>query len=142
MNFFFVAFATFCTLPLLEIFLLISIGQNIGALNTIILIILTATLGAILVRSEGLSTFLRIQEIIARGEIPAIELIEGGILLVSAILLLTPGFVTDSIGLLGLIPTTRRLIANYILKKVILRRHTSFTRSNKTFDVDYKIEDK
>ena len=106
-----ILFLLFLTVPLVEIYFLIQVGQQIGALSTILLCILTAALGTILLRIQGLLTLLRAREKLQRGEIPADNLLEGLILLIAGILLLTPGFVTDAIGFLCLVPSLRSLLA-------------------------------
>lgn len=98
----------FLGVPLVEIYLLIEIGSVIGALTTVALCVLTAIGGGILLRLQGLSTMTRAQQSMARGEPPAIEMLEGVALMIGGALLLTPGFATDFIGLLCLLPWTRR----------------------------------
>ncbi|MDH5217623.1 MAG: FxsA family protein [Gammaproteobacteria bacterium] len=110
-------FLLFLIIPVIEIYLLIQVGGIIGALNTVGLVVGTAILGAFLLKRQGLSTFARVQNTMARGEIPAIEMMEGIILLVCGALLLTPGFFTDILGFLGLIPVTRRGFVIWLLKK-------------------------
>lgn len=105
----------FIIVPLVEIGLFIQIGGLIGALPTIGLIILTAVIGVSLIRLQGLTTLARIREKLNRDEIPATDLAEGLMLLVAAILLLTPGFFTDAIGFLILIPPIRRPLALRLL---------------------------
>lgn len=100
----------FVTIPVIEIYLLIKVGAWIGAAPTIFLIIATAILGAGLLRWQGFSTMHRVQTMLARGELPAVEMIEGVVLLISGALLLTPGFFTDTIGFLCLIPGLRRAL--------------------------------
>jgi len=135
-------FILFFSIPIIEIYALISIGQHIGALNTVALIMLTAILGAILVRSEGISTIARIRTALLRGESPAVELIEGGILIFSAVLLLTPGFVTDGLGFLCLLPTTRRIVAKTISARIaILNIAPPRSNHKNTIDTEFKIED-
>ena len=135
-------FVIFFTLPIIEIYFLMAIGKSIGSLNTITLVMLTAILGAILVRSEGISTVLRIKRALRRNELPALELVEGGILIISAVLLLTPGFVTDSIGLFFLLPPTRRLSAEFAVAHIIAKNVDPHRPDHRnTNDTDYKIED-
>ena len=105
----------FILVPLLEIGLFIEIGSAIGALPTIGLIILTAVIGVGLIRIQGFITLGRIREKLDHDEIPATDLIEGLILLVAAVLLLTPGFFTDALGFLGLVPAIRRPVAVRLL---------------------------
>ncbi len=121
-----ILFLLFLLIPILEIFILIQVGGLIGAIPTILAIIGTAVLGAILLRQQGLSTFRRVQSSISQGEIPAIEMMEGVILLITGALLLTPGFFTDILGFLGLVPQLRRVFIVKVLKHVnILQVNTS-----------------
>ena len=118
MNIFRSLFLVFLIIPVIEIYLLIKVGGIIGAAWTILLIIGTAALGAYLLRMQGISTLNRVQSTMQRGEIPAIEMMEGLILLIAGALLLTPGFFTDTIGFLALIPTLRRSFIVWSLKHV------------------------
>ncbi len=110
-------FLLFVTVPLVEIYFLIQVGQEIGALATVLLCILTAALGAILLRIQGLLTLRDAREKLRRGEIPATNLLEGLILLGTAVLLLTPGFVTDVFGFLCLVPSLRSTLALKVLQR-------------------------
>ena len=101
-------FLAFLLVPLAEIYVLIQVGSVIGAIPTVALVVLTAVLGAALIRAQGLATVARIRGALDRGEVPAVELLEGACLLVAGALLLTPGFVTDSVGFALLIPGLRR----------------------------------
>ena len=101
----------FITIPLVEIAILINIGKIIGAGYTIALVIGTAFLGVSLLRIQGISTLAKVQANITRGQLPATELIEGLILLISGVLLLTPGFFTDMLGFLMLVPILRQRLA-------------------------------
>ena len=113
--------AFFIGVPIVEMFILIEVGGLIGALPTIGLVVLTATIGVWLLRLEGLATMRRVQERIARAELPETELLEGAMLLVGGALLLTPGFVTDAIGFVCLVPMLRRPVARYLLARVVSR---------------------
>jgi len=113
-----VLFLLFLSIPLLEIYFLILVGSLIGALPTVLLVILTAAVGAALARHQGLATLQRLQTTLARGELPAVELFEGVILLVGALLLLTPGFITDFAGLVCLIPAARRVLALWGMRHI------------------------
>lgn len=106
-----ILFLLFLTVPLVEIYFLIQVGQEIGALSTVLLCILTAAIGTILLRIQGMLTLLRARDKLGRGEIPADNLLEGLILLIAGVMLLTPGFVTDAIGFLCLVPSLRSLLA-------------------------------
>jgi len=110
-----VFFLLFVGLPLLELYLLIQVGSHIGALSTIALSIATAMLGAVLVRIQGFHVMGRVLAHLARDELPAVEMLEGALLLAAGIFLLLPGFLTDSAGFLLLVPALRRLlIARYL----------------------------
>jgi len=107
----------FISVPILEIFLLIQVGDRIGAGWTILLVILTAIIGVALLRLQGLATLRRLNECTARGEPPAIPIIEGAFLLFAGALLLTPGFFTDVVGFLLLVPQVRQQLALTLLKR-------------------------
>lgn len=111
----------FLIVPLVEIWLLITVGSAIGAGWTVFLVVLTAVIGAFLVRAQGLSTLARSQAVLRRGELPAIELLEGAALLVAGALLLTPGFFTDAVGFALLVPPLRRQMIATILRRNIIR---------------------
>jgi UPF0716 protein FxsA len=114
------ALLLFIVMPILEMWLLITVGGHIGALNTIFLVMLTALLGIGLLKRQGFATLWRGQEKLKQGQVPAQEMIEGIVLAVSGALLLTPGFVTDIIGFLGLLPITRILAVKAMLSKFTL----------------------
>ena len=122
----------FLTVPLVEIAILIKIGKIIGAGYTIALVIGTAILGAALLRTQGISTLAKVQTNINRGQLPAIELIEGLILLISGVLLLTPGFFTDMLGFLALVPILRQRLAqtffvNFIQNRINIKQTNTRT---------------
>lgn len=124
----------FLIVPVVEIYLLIELGGFIGAIPTIFLVVFTAVLGAWLLRIQGFATLRRVQGSLARGEIPAIEMLGGVLLLVSGALLLTPGFVTDTIGFLFLFPGFRRLLVLWFLSRGnILKRGFGFSGKKQDF---------
>ncbi len=104
----------FTIIPVIELAVLIKVGGIIGTFNTIMIILATGMWGAMLAKSQGLLVLQRIKENMAAGIMPAEELFNGALILVGGALLLTPGFVTDLLGLLFLIPQTRVLIKRYI----------------------------
>jgi UPF0716 protein FxsA len=104
-------------LPVVEIATFIQFGSFLGTFNTIVLIFLTALIGVYLVRLQGISTILNIQKDIVSGNAPIENIVGGLLILLSGLLLLVPGFVTDSIGFLGLIPFTRKIFANLLIKR-------------------------
>jgi UPF0716 protein FxsA len=121
MRIFQLLFLFFLILPFAEIYLLLTVGGLIGAFPTIALVVFTAVLGAWLLRQQGFQTLRRLQESLAQGNMPTYEIIEGPILLVGAALLLTPGFLTDLMGMICLIPSLRRQIARYVLEKHLIQ---------------------
>lgn len=115
----------FIVVPLLELYILIHVGGLIGVLPTIGICILTAVIGASLLRYQGLQTIARVQNKLSQGELPATDMLEGVILLLCGFLLLTPGFFTDVIGFLCLVPQFRTFIATRLLSKLLLRSSVS-----------------
>ena len=113
-------FLIFVITPVLEMWLLITVGAQIGALATISLVLLTAFVGVNLLRYQGFDTLWRGQRKFAEGQLPAQEIAEGIILAVSGALLLTPGFVTDGIGFAGLIPAVRGAVARLVLSRMVV----------------------
>ncbi|HBC56346.1 MAG TPA: hypothetical protein DCZ03_04200 [Gammaproteobacteria bacterium] len=101
--------------------LLIKVGGLIGALPTVVLVMLTALIGVAMFRVQGFNTLQRMQEKLAMGELPGMELIEGAMLLVGGALLLTPGFFTDAIGFICLIPISRKAVAGWVVKHSLLQ---------------------
>ncbi len=112
-----ILFLLFLFVPLVEIYLLIEVGSLIGALPTVALVVLTAVLGAVLLRWQGFATMGKVRGMLGRGEIPAVEMIEGVVLLLCGALLLTPGFFTDAIGFLCLVPPLRRAVILWFLRR-------------------------
>lgn len=104
----------FFLVPIVELYLLIKIGSAIGALNTIMLVILTAVGGAYLAKREGLRTLYKIRENMLQGIMPAEGLVDACIIFFAGVLLLTPGFLTDTLGLLLLLPKTREIFKEYM----------------------------
>jgi UPF0716 protein FxsA len=101
--------------PLIELYVLIQVGSVIGALPTIALSVLTAVIGGALVRHQGLNVVMRVRDNLNRGETPALDLIDGAVLLLCGFALLLPGFVTDIVGFALLIPPVRHaLIRRYV----------------------------
>lgn len=118
---------TFIVLPILEMYVLISVGSNIGAFNTILLVLLTALIGFALLRVQGFRTLINARNKLGMAQLPAEEMITGIFLAIGGALLLTPGFITDFFGLLCLVPVTRRF-----LLKIALTNLTGFGVVNET----------
>lgn len=120
--------ALFLLVPIVELALLVWVGERIGFWPTVGLIAATALLGSWLARREGLAALQRFQERMATGQLPGRELTDGLIILVSGALLLTPGILTDAVGFLGLLPFTRAWIRRHLDSRVrgtIARGHAS-----------------
>ncbi len=109
---------TIILVPIVEIYLFIKIGAQIGAFNTISLIFITAIVGLIYARYEGLNTLKSGFTQLVRNELPAYEIISGTVIAFAALLLIIPGFATDIIGFLLIFPLTRKLILNRFSKKI------------------------
>ena len=103
--------------PVIEIYLFIKIGSQIGAFNTISLIFITAIVGIIYARYEGLNTLKSGISLLIKNEMPAYELISGAAIAFAALLLIIPGFATDFFGFLLIIPVTRKVIFGKLSKK-------------------------
>jgi len=110
-------FPIFVVVTLAEIYVLVSVGQAIGGLSTVLLVVITAFIGSSLLRQQGWSTMAKAQQSMSEGRTPAMEMMEGVVILVSGIPLLTPGFLTDALGLLGLMPWSRSYFINHFLEK-------------------------
>ena len=108
----------FTVVPVVELALLIKLGQFIGLGYTLVIVILTGIAGAYLARSQGLMTLRKIQDDINRGIMPADKIFDGVMILFGGILLLTPGLITDLIGFMTLVPFTRRLIKLWLKRKI------------------------
>lgn len=116
-------FAILIGIPVTEIFVFIEIGGKIGALNTIVLTILTAAAGMFLLRLQGISILMQAQERLNAGQSPVREVLNGILLAIAGLFLLIPGFLTDAIGFLLFLPPLRSLIASN------LATHSRFTRN-------------
>jgi len=123
-----ILFAAFILVPVIEIILLIKIGGAIGGLSTILIVISTAALGAYLVRREGLATLQAVQDEISRGRVPALQMAEGIALLFAGAVLLTPGFMTDAIGFVLLVPSIRRALVTMFAEKSVVNMQGGFSQ--------------
>ena len=127
--------------PLAEIYVLIVVGSEIGAVATVSLVVLTAVVGAALMRAQGLAILLRARATMARGEAPALELLEGAAILIAGALLLTPGFITDAVGFACLVPSVRQRL---IFTVASLRpvgpggQHTRPEQGRRTLEGEYR----
>ncbi|HDM8056718.1 FxsA family protein [Vibrio harveyi] len=111
----------FIFVPIIEIGLFIQVGGFLGLWPTIALVLITAFVGASLVRSQGIQTLMSVQGRLEQGELPAQQIFEGVMLAVAGVLLLTPGFMTDALGMLVLLPAPRAAIAKYLMSKMVVK---------------------
>ena len=119
-------------IPIIEIYLFIKVGSQIGAFNTIYLIIITAVVGLYYAKYEGLNTLRSAVSQLVKNEIPINEIISGAALAVAALLMILPGFLTDAIGLIIIFPWTRKIL----LKKITIKKNNN----NKNF-IEGEYED-
>ena len=135
----------FILIPILEIYLFIAVGDVIGGMSTILLIIFTAILGTYLLRIQGISTMQKMQKSLEQGQIPAFALLEGMLILLGGILLLTPGFFTDAIGFACLIPIVRRYVVYWVSQHLQTAPHSpppeNPPRGPTTIEGEYRRED-
>ena len=128
----------FTVVPLFELYLLVKVGMYLGALNTIGIVVFTGIFGAFLAKMEGLRVLYNVQRDLQEGRMPTSQLIDGLLILIGAVLLITPGILTDMIGFILVIPSTRVFIKVWIknyFKKIIDKREGVIT-------VDGFMEDK
>ena len=125
-------FLLFAILPIIEIAVLINVGEQIGGWYTVAIVILTAFAGAHLVRQQGISTLMQAQQKMQAGTMPGQEMAEGLLLVIAGVLLVTPGFITDGIGFLLSLPITRPLIAKSLVKHLSLKMINPSFNSNFT----------
>lgn len=108
----------FIVMPIAEMWLLIQVGGLIGAWPTIGAVLLTAVIGLALLRRQGFDTLMRGRAKLASGEVPVLEMLEAILLAVSGALLLTPGFFTDTLGFIGLLPMSRKFLIRYLVNRI------------------------
>ena len=114
-------FVLFVVLPVLEMWLLIEVGGLIGSLPTIGMVVFTAVVGAALLKQQGIETLTRAQQRLSSGQVPATEILEGLLLAVGGALLLTPGFITDTLGFVCLIGPLRQWLVGQLLKRGVMQ---------------------
>ena len=132
----------FIVIPVIEISLFIEIGSFIGSFNTILLIFTTALIGVYFVRQQGISTYSKLYNQLQNQEAPIQTMFEGLVILISGILLITPGFFTDTLGFLGLIPLTRvifiKIVANSVLSRYGMKHQNPNNESNESIEGDFE----
>ncbi len=116
-------FLIFICLPAVEIYLLIEVGGQVGALNTIALIFLTAIIGLYFAKYQGMQTLKSGMVNLYQNKMPVYEMVSGASIALAAFLLIVPGFFTDLMGFLLLVPFTRKILFNLVLKKKKKKRH-------------------
>ena len=140
-------FLIFIGVPIIEVILFIIIGEQIGLWNTIFIIIITGIIGAILVKSQGISTLNKAMEEIKLNKVPINSIVEGIAILIAGAFLLTPGFFTDTLGCVLLIPKSRNIIIKYLfsyLKKKSFsekKNKNDFNEKNKIFEGSFEEVD-
>ena len=130
-------FFLFIGLPALEIFLMIKMGGKIGAFNTVVLIFITAIIGVYFAKLQGIQTLRSGMLNLYQKKIPVYEMLSGASIAIAALLLIVPGFFTDSVGFLLLIPFTRKMIFN-----IALNKSKKSSKNNKNNTIDGEIVDK
>ncbi len=110
-------FLAFTLIPFFEIYLLIKIGHYLGAFNTIVVVIVTGFLGAYLAKLQGIKTMMRVRDSLNRGELPAEHMLDALLIFMAGIVLLTPGFITDIVGIGILVPSTRSWFKRWLRRK-------------------------
>ena len=127
-------FLLFTLVPAVELFVLIEVGQIIGAWDTIFIVVATGVIGAYMARTQGLLLWLNIQKEMARGRLPADHMIQGFLVFLGGVLLITPGFITDAFGLALVFPLTRMLfvssVKRYFQRKVKTSNFHIYTNFN------------
>lgn len=111
-------FLLFTLIPVIELYLLIQVGTVIGGFNTVLLVILTGFAGAWLARMEGMQTMFKVRANLSQGIMPAEELLDALIILIAGLVLITPGLITDGVGLLLLWPLTRNRFKRFLRLKL------------------------
>jgi len=132
-------FLFFLIVPLVEIYFLIEVGDVIGAGFTVFMVVLTALIGAALVRYQGFTTLARAQAEMLNSRMPALEVVEGALILLAGALLFIPGFVTDTLGFLLLIPPLRQVMVLRFLKKRVMRTPEARIYDAEARDADERI---
>ena len=143
-------FLFFIAIPLIEVILFITVGKYIGLWNTIFIIIMTGIVGAILVKSQGISILNKALGEIKSNKVPIFSIFEGIAILIAGAFLLTPGFLTDTLGCVLLVPKARNIIINYITsylkKRTIYKEKTMYNsneedKRNKIFEGNFEEVD-
>lgn len=138
---FLVLLVLFIVIPIAELYVIVQVAGGIGVLETIGLLIVVSVVGAWLVKREGMSVLRKVQQELGQGNVPTKQLVDGALILFAGALMLTPGFVTDSAGVLLLLPPTRIVVRNVLISRfnTRVRASVSFPTAGfggAVFDVD------
>ena len=138
-------FLFFIAIPIIEVILFITVGKYIGLWNTIFIIIITGIIGAILVKSQGINIFNKALAEIRSNKMPIFSIFEGIAILIAGAFLLTPGFLTDTLGCVLLIPKTRNIIIKYITsyleKRTIYKKNPKYDKNEEDKIVEGSFEE-
>jgi UPF0716 protein FxsA len=138
----------FIVVPVVEVYLFVRVGEVIGGLWTALAVVFTAVVGVSLLRLQGLATLHRVQRTLGRGELPAVELVEGALLLVAGAVLITPGFLTDAAGFAILVPPLRRALAAWAVRRLVMgagpagQGRRQARRGERVIEGEYRREDR
>ena len=129
--------AIFIAVPIAEIYVIIKVGEAIGAVPTILILIADSVIGSMLWRSQGRRVWARFRETVERGRVPHREVIDGVLVVFGGALLITPGFISDVFGILFLLPPTRALIRRLLVRRLGKRvQFSAFQGRGRDFDVE------
>ena len=120
--------ALFVVVPIAELAIIIQVGQALGLLPTIALLIADSVLGSVLMRSQGRATWRRFNEAMQAGRVPAAEVLDGGLVIFGGACLLTPGFISDVVGIVLLLPPTRAVLRRILVRRFAMRMVASARR--------------
>ena len=129
----------FVVVPLVELYVIVTVAQQIGAFPTLALLLTVSVFGAWLVKREGLGVMRRTQALVQAGELPAREMVDGALLLAAGSMLVVPGFVTDALGLLLVVPPVRALVRNRLIARWERRSGgpAGFSARGRVVDVEF-----
>jgi UPF0716 protein FxsA len=130
--------AVFIAVPLLELYVILKVGDAIGAVWTILILAADSVLGSLLLRSQGRAVWRRFNEAVGAGRMPHREVVDGMLVIFGGALLITPGFVTDVVGLILLVPPTRALVRRLVMRRLGRRVAAEVARppGPRRFDVE------
>lgn len=136
-----ILFLILFVVPLIELYFLIQVGSVIGALPTVLLTIFTAVVGVMLMRSQGLATMQNAQQEMAAGNSPQGSMMEGVFIFLGGVFLFFPGLISDSIGLLFLVPFIRRFLINQSIKGMKSKGHYRYQHHQNTYEGEWQEKD-